>query len=395
MNTKLILLLLVVADAIFVLFWIDRLSISYDEARLLYGELTFLQLLLSGSLALFGSSDFALRLPMATMHIASLLLFYSLSKHYIKLERNRLWLLVIFMLLPGIMSSSLVVNSAGVLICFTLLYIWLYKNGYKTTSIITLLLFIFIDPYFAFLYFGLIFYALWHKKWRFLVLNIVLFALSLSIFGIDMHGSPKGYFLDVLGIYAAIFSPIIFIFLIYSLYRKLLLRDLDIVWFISSVILVVSLLLSFRQRIEFEYFAPLLIPSLLIVAQIFEHSYRVRLPKFRKGYRVLFLSALAFLVLNSFAVAFNELLYLYVKEPKSNFAYNMHVAKPLASELKQMGIECVQSDAKMQLRLRFYGIGECSDHKLVKYDGSSRRVSVSYVGREIYSAGIISTSNKL
>jgi hypothetical protein len=127
-------------------------------------------------------------------------------------------------------------------------------------------------------------FSLYKKKNTFLIFNVILLLGSLFLFGISSHGTPKGHFLDAIGIYAAIFSPIIFIYIFYVLYRRYLTKDFDILWFISSVILVLSLLLSFRQRVNLEIFAPYVILALPLMAQSFESSYRVRLNIFRKRY---------------------------------------------------------------------------------------------------------------
>ena len=116
MKYRIILFLILGVDAFILFLQTSELSISYDEATLLYGEFSFLQLIIKSSLNLFGTNDFALRFPMITLHISSAILLYEVSKKYLEREENRLWLILVFILLPGIISSALVVNGAGLII---------------------------------------------------------------------------------------------------------------------------------------------------------------------------------------------------------------------------------------------------------------------------------------
>ncbi|MEJ2469084.1 MAG: hypothetical protein P8Y51_08505, partial [Campylobacterales bacterium] len=145
--------------------------------------------------------------------------------------------------------------------------------------------------------------------------------------------------------------------MVYVLYRNYIASKTGLIWFVSAAALILSLLLSFRQRIEIEQFAPFLMASLPLGMQTFYHSYRVRLRPFRKRYRLLFILAMASLILNAVAVFFNKAGYLFVETPSHYFAYRAHVAKELADGLKARQITCarLEEDHAMQLRLRFYG----------------------------------------
>lgn len=391
MNTKLILLLILGLDALMLIFQIDELSISYNEALLLGGDFSFLQLLIKSSIFIFGQNDFALRFPMILLHILSAILLYKISAKYLQVDRNRLWLLLIFVLLPGVMSSAIIVNSAGVILFGLLLFVYLYENHPILFIYPLLFFYMLIDGNFIYLFMALTLFSIYKKDRNFLLFNIALMMASLFIYGIDMHGSPKGYFLNSLGLYAAIFTPIIFIYLFYVLYRRYLTKDIDILWFISTTALVVSLLLSFRQRIGIEYFAPYLILALPLIAQTFESSYRVRLNIFRRNYKLVFMVSLALLLINSSAVLFNKYLYQVVKEPRKHFSYNMHVAKELSHELKKRGISCVDTNKKMSKRLAFYGVTKCNNYLLEEnYLNAANldSVTISYKNRVVYSANV-------
>jgi len=164
-------------------------------------------------------------------------------------------------------------------------------------------------------------------------------------------------------------------------------KDIDILWFISTVAFIFSLLLSFRQRVELEHFAPYLILALPLVAQTFYHSYRVRLKMFRTKYRIAFVLSLILLLLNYLVVFFNKELYLFIDNPQKHFAYNMHVAKELADELKSRGIICVNTETKMSNRLRFYGVTNCNVNILLEKtlkQQSKNSVTISYRNRAVY-----------
>ena len=389
MKNRYILFLILGFDALLLLLKTNDLSISYYEASLLFGEFSVLQTLVTISIYFFGQNDFALRLPMITLHVGSTLLLYKISKNYLKVQRNRIWLILIFVLLPGIISSALIVNDAGLVIFGLFLFVYMYERYSKKVIYLLLSSYLLVSGGFIYLFLSLIPFSLYKKDKSFLILNFILFVLSLLFFGIDAHGSPKGHLLDSIGIYAAIFTPIIFIYLFYVLYRRFLSKDFELLWFIASTALVFSLLLSFRQKVNIEYFAPYLMLALPLIAQTFEHSYRVRLNIFRKNYRLIFILSLVLLLINSSLVFFNKYLYYVVDKPKKHFSYKMHIAKELAQELKSSNITCVSTNEKMSLRLSFYGVTKCSKYILSNeeiVDKNSTNVTIRYKNIPVYSA---------
>lgn len=396
MKYRIIFFLLLGIDAAILFFEISHISISYNEAELLYGNFSFLQLLTNTSLKLFGNNDLGLRLSMIILHVSSAVLIYLLSAYYLKSPRNRLWLLFIFILLPGVVSSALIVNHAGLIIFGLLLYVYFEKrfNSYVSNSL--LLFYAFIDPGFSYLFLALIIYSLFAKDKLSLIYNIILYSLNIYLYGIHIQGFPSGHFLDTLGVYSAIFTPIIFIYLVYVLYRRFLSDEVDKLWYISTTALLVSLLLSFRQRVDIEIFAPYLIVALPLAAQTFASSYRVRLKQHRKGYRLIFVISVVFLLLNTLIVFFNRELYLILDNPKKHFAYDMHIAKDLAKKLHSQKIDCVTSDKKMQLRLKFYGIEKCNKYILEKVPLKSKKrvnVTIGYKDIIIYKANVTKLNN--
>ena len=387
MSHRYILFLILGIDAFILFSQTSSLSISYNESLILYGDFSFLQLLIKTSIYFFGQNDFALRLPMIILHLLSALLLYKISKKYLLNNKNRLWLILVFVLLPGVISSAIIVDGAGLVIFGLLLFAYAYENFSKKYIYLLLSLYVLIDGGFVYLFLSLAIFSIATSKRAFFIFNISVFFISIAIFGIDAKGIAQGHFLDSIAVYSAIFTPIIFIYMFYILYRRYLTKDIDILWFISSVPFVVSLLISFRQRIELESFAPYLILALPLAAQTFYHSYRVRLKMFRTKYRLAFTISLILLVLNSLVVFFNKELYLFIDKPQKHFAYNMHIAKELAKELKQRNIHCITTDKRMSSRLRFYGVTNCNKNILLEKDQKEENensVTISYRNKLVY-----------
>ena len=397
MISRFVLLAILSVDVLILLFQSSVLSISAHEADLLYGEFSFIQLIEQFSFSLFGVNDFALRTPMIFLHILSALLLYRISQNYLKDERNRLWLLAIFILLPGVLSSALLVDSAGLHIFGLLLFLYVYENFSLKYTYPLLLLYSFIDGVFLYLFISLVVYSLYKKDKILFSLNILFAGLSFYLYGIDTQGSPQGHLVDTIGLYSAIFTPVIFVYIFYVLYRKFLSKEFTIAWFVATIPLVISLLLSFRQNINIEIFAPYLIIALPLAAQAFHSAYRVRLKMFRVRYKTIFALSALFLLINFVVVLFNRELYLIIENPQNHFARKMHIAKELSVELENRDISCIKTEDNMGNRLKFYGISYCEEHILKEQNllnKETSNVTISYKFRPIYTASVTNINNK-
>lgn len=397
MMHRLILLSILSIDVVILLFQIATLSISSHEADLLYGDFSFIQFIVKQSLYIFGNNDLALRAPMIILHFLSVLLLYKISKNYLIDTRNRIWLLIIFILLPGVLSSALLVDSAGLIIFGLLLFVYIYERFSIKHTYLLLLVFSFLDGVFVYLFISLMVYSLYKKNKLYLIANSTFLIISLFLYGIQTEGSPEGHLIDTIGLYAAIFTPVIFIYIFYILYKRFLSKNINILWFISAIPLFISLLLSFRQNILIEDFAPYLIIALPLSAQTFYAAYRVRLKPFRTKYKIIFALSALFLSINFIVVLFNRELYLFIEKPDKHFARKMHVAKELASELKIRGINCIANQGLMAKRLKFYGIVTCDKYQLIEQsldNNDKNNVTISYKYRAIYKA-IVTNVNTL
>lgn len=381
MRERIILFLLLGFDAAVLFYEASTLSITAHEAYVLYESNAFIHYLTQFSLDLFGQNDYALRLPMITFHLLSVLLLYRVSKAYVKRDSDRLWLVFVYILLPGVISSALLVDNASIIIFSLFLLLYLYQRESPLIPFVLIAL-LAIDGAYVFLYFAIFVYAFNRGNLFYMALSSLLLVIAYYFYGFDTMGKPSGHFLDTLGLYATIFSPVVFLFLVYVLYRKMITKEYDITLYIGGVVFVVSLLLSFRQSIHIEHFAPYLMLLLPLAAQTFFSSYRVRLRAFRGRYRVLLTLGFAILALHFFLLLFNKGLYLFLDDPKDHFAYRTHIIKELAHELKKEGMDCVSVQNRlMQKRLAFYGVDACEAYQLQETPlGEEADVTIRYVG---------------
>lgn len=362
------------------------LSISYKEALNLFVNNSILSLITNISIYIFGQNDIALRLPFILFYIFSVVLMYKITENYFKYEKDRLISISIFMVLPGVLSASLLVNSAILVIFCTLFYLYYFKI-YQKHSYYLLLFFLLIDNSFAILYLALFFFSLQKTDKKLLYFSLVLFLLSMYIYGFSTDGKPRGFLIDTVAVYATIFSPILFLYFIYSIYRAGIENERDLSWFISITALILSILFSFRQRVYIEDFAPYVVISIPLMLKTFLHSYRVRLREFRKTYNLLAILIIFMLTLNVVLTFVNKPLYMFLPNPNKHFVYQYHFVKELAYMLKERNITGIASDNKeLLLRLKFYKIFEGEDYYIStkEFYNFDERLAISYHERELY-----------
>lgn len=391
-NTYRYLFLIILFIVLSILFYTaNNLSISYKEALNVFVNNSLLTILTNSSIYIFGQNDIALRLPFIIFYLLSVILMYKITENFFKKESDRLISISIFMVIPGLLSASILVNSAIVVTFFTLLYIYYYKSV-KKHSYILLVLFLFIDNSFAIFFLSLFFYSLNKKDNKLLVFSLILFGLSMGIYGFDTGGKPRGFLVDTFAIYASIFSPLLFIYFFYSIYRSGIKKDRTLVWYISTTSLFFSFLFSFRQRIYIEDYAPFVVIFLPYMIKIFFHTIRVRLPQFR--YRHYYTASLVVFILsiNVLLTIVNKPLYLLLENPQKHFIFKYDFIKELSYKLKSNNIDEVNSeDKKLLLRLKFYGINEGNKYYITTneqyfYD---LKLPISYYGKIIQTAYII------
>lgn len=362
------------------------LSISYKEALNLFVNNSVLSIITNLSIYLFGQNDIALRLPFILLYIFSVVLMYKMTENYFKYEKDRFISISIFMVLPGVLSASLLVNSAILVTFCTLIYLYYFKI-YQKHSYYLLAFFLLIDNSFAILYLALFFFSLQKADKKLLYFSLILFILSMYIYGFSTEGKPRGFLIDTVAVYATIFSPVLFLYFIYSIYRAGVENERDLSWFISITALILSVLFSFRQRVYIEDFAPYVVISIPLMLKIFLHSYRIRLKEFRKTYNILAVSIILMLGINVILTFVNKPLYLILPNPNKHFVYEYHFIKELSHLLKDKNVNRIMSDNKeLLLRLKFYKITQGNDYFIStkEFFNFDERLSIDYHGRELY-----------
>jgi hypothetical protein len=363
----------------------NSLSISYKEALNVFVNNSVLSIISKLSISIFGQNDIALRLPFIMFYALSVTLMYKLTENYFRYEKDRFIAICIFMILPGVISASLLVNSAIMVIFFTLLYLYLYQKNAKH-SYVWLVFFLFVDNSFAILYLALFFYSFKNQDKKLMYFSMIFFILSMYIYGFSTDGKPRGFLVDTFAIYATVFSPLLFIYFIYSLYRAGIKDERTITWYISMTAMVLSIIFSFRQRIFIEDFGPYVIISLPFMLKTFFHSYRIRLKEFRQTHNIIAVLIVSMLVINVFLTFINKPLYLVLGNPTKHFVYEYHFAKELANELKNRDInEVTCLDKELQLRLKFYNIIEGEKYFLSKhpYYNYDEKIVIRYYNKEL------------
>ncbi|WP_103610971.1 ArnT family glycosyltransferase [Campylobacter concisus] len=349
--------LICLIDFVFLLYATNSLSISYNEAEIFFQKHSLLGYILKLSAHFFGQNDLAVRGVMIFFHIASVVLMYKVSKFYIKLEFDRIIAVLLFVLLPGTLASALIINNAGICITLALLCIYLFHIKKKILFSLFFCLAFFIDGDFLIFYAGFFIFALYKRKPPLAWLSAILFLLTLYFFGFETNGRPSGHFIDTFGIFAAVFSPFVFIFFVYTIYRIWVKEKKDLLWFIAICSFCFCMIVSVRQRLELEQFLPFCVIATPLMVRVFFNSYRVRLPKFRKGHKICTSLVMLFLVFNWSAIIFNQVFYLFLNDPTKHLTYKFDVAKELADKLKEAGVQdIVTEDTRLALRLKFYGI---------------------------------------
>ena len=349
--------LICLIDFVFLLYAANSLSISYNEAEIFFQKHGLLSFILKLSTHFFGQNDLAVRGVMIFFHIASVVLMYKVSKFYIKLEFDRIIAVLLFVLLPGTLASALIINNAGICITLALLCIYLFHIKKKILFSLFFCLAFFIDGDFLIFYAGFFIFALYKRKPPLAWLSAILFLLTLYFFGFETNGRPSGHFIDTFGIFAAVFSPFVFIFFVYTIYRIWVKEKKDLLWFIAICSFCFCMIVSVRQRLELEEFLPFCVIATPLMVRVFFNSYRVRLPKFRKGHKICTSLVMLFLVFNWSAIIFNQVFYLFLSDPTKHLTYKFDVAKELAGKLKEAGVQDIATDdTRLALRLKFYGI---------------------------------------
>ncbi len=372
-----------------ILLWVAwGLPIGPAEAKNYFTGHDLVSTLMHLGKELFPEADFLnFRLPFLFLHLINLYLFYLLSSELLKEEKSVIISVLIYLFLPGIVSSAVLASSTGLILALYQLFLILWLKKRRFVAMLLLPLFLLIDRSCVILYFALALYALIRKEKVLAGWAALLFVTALWQYGFSVQGKPKNYFADTIGLYAAIFSPFLFLYFFYAMYRILLKGEKSIIWFISFTVLVVSLLLSIRQKIPIQDFAPYVVVAVPLMVGLFLQTFRVRLPQFRRRYLYMAVLVLGVLLLNTTVLLFHKPFFLLMKDPEKHFASPFYFPYWCAEALKRAGIEKIDAgNSEFAYQLRYYGIAPGGNLVLSDRPGrESKKVSIRYRNRELKS----------
>lgn len=335
-----------------------RVSISYNEALMYFNNNNLISKLANLSTSYFGRNDYALRIGNMVFNAINLILIYLISRKILKRPIDSVICAILYALIPGVIMQGVILNQSSIMLCLILLICYSELNGHKILYPLFVIT-IFIDNSAFILFIALIIYGIYYKKYKIIIFGILCLMLNLYIYGIDISGRPSGKFLDVFRDLSLLYSPPLFIYYIYTLYRNMSKERKSLLLIISVTSLLVSVILSIRQTVDKEVFLYMSLCGIPLMIKQFFTDIRVRLPQFQKNYRQRFIIIYIFLFIESSLLIFSKELYIFINKPSGVFLDSFYIAKELSEELKARNIQRVHTQSKsLQTRLAFYGIND-------------------------------------
>lgn len=356
------------------IYLISGASISYKEAVILEQNKALIAKLANFSIERFEAhlgKDFALKLPNLIFHALNLTLIYLISNRILKYKRDSVLCVAIYAIIPGVIMQGSILNESALMLCIVLLICLVELTECKKIAYPLLALAVFIDESAFMLFLALFFYALFKDNdeshfipriranlglnKNILIFAAICFALNLYCYGIDISGRPRGKFLDIFSELALLYSPLLFVYFIYTIYRNFAKYKVNLLLYISGTSLLVSVILSIRQDIDKEIFMFMSLCGIPLMIRQMLSDIRLRLPIFRLNYKRRFIIVMAVLFLEAGLLVFSKQIYR-VSNDDEIFLNQFYIAKEIANELKARDISRVSVEGRMQKRLAFYGI---------------------------------------
>ena len=347
--------------AIAVLYLAASAPISPHEAKAFYTYSNIVSTLMHMGDSMFGNL-FGLRVFFVFFGFLSILFFYEFSRRYFAKREDAYLSTFIFMLLPAIITGSTLANVAIIVLPLVLLFVLLYeKNQYILLPFIMLVLF-FIHEASIIFFIALLLYGILHKDRKLSIYaGAFLIAFVYLAKGIEIGGRPTGHFAEIFGLYAAVFSPLVFFYFFYTMYRIFLREKKSLLWYISFTALLFSLLLSVRQRIGITDFTPYVLIAIPLMLHTYHNSLRVRLPEFQKKYILGFRVIMATLIISSVSILLYQVMFDITKDAKRFYSNSVYAPYILAEALKADNLHCYDgTDERERYQLQYYNISTCS-----------------------------------
>jgi hypothetical protein len=348
--------------AIALIYLAITLPIGTHEAVVFYTDEGTLKVFTHFAEGWFGNGlDF--RLPFVFFGLLNIPLFFYMSKQYFDKMEDSFFATTIFSLLPGIITSAILVNIAVLVI--TLVMAFLILNAKKLIWLqagVTILLLYLHDASIIF-FISIAIYSAFQRDRLLFAISASLIAISFLYFNhLEVGGHPSGEFLELFALYAALFSPLVFIYFFYALYRIWLRERKDILWYISFTAFSLSILLSLRQQVIMTDFAPYVIVAVVLMVLIYQRTVNVRLPEFQKNYKMGFRIVIASLIFSALIILFQKPLFLLYDDKTKHFTYPFYEPYWQTMELREIGQNCYTAkNEKVQFQLKYHGIEACSD----------------------------------
>lgn len=291
----------------------------------------------------------------------SIVIFYLLSRGHFKKTKDAYIATLLFMFLPGILTASTLANVSIIVLPLVLLFVLMYEKNYFWILPLIMLALFFIHEASMIFFAAILIFSIVHKDKKLAILSAgFLFSFVYLAKGIEIGGRPAGHFAEIFGLYATVFSPLLFLYFFYAMYRILLRGEKSLLWYISFTALAFSLLLSIRQRVYITDFAPYVMVSIILMLDVFNHSIHVRLPQFQLWYKRGFYAVLFPIVLTTTVIIFHQLFFYWSNEPTKHFAKRIYVPYLLAQSLHSQQKECYESAKGREIyQLRYYKIQSC------------------------------------
>jgi len=352
--------ILVVLYVSIVFYLASTTPITPHEAKIFYQQDTILSYLMHFGYDM-SPTFLGMRIVFVLFGLLSIYLYYLFAKEYFKENSKAIKSTSIFMLLPGVLTASIIANISIIVISFLLVFFICYLRKNYILMILPLLGLFFVHEASIILFIAIFLYALNYKDKVLAILSSIFLASFVYLAkGIDISGRPSGYFMDIFGLYASIFSPLLFLYFVFVMYRILLREKKDIIWYVSFVALIVSFILSIRQKVHITDFAPYVSISIVLMVALFDKTLKVRLPQFQKRYKftqqVVFVSLFITLIF----ISANKLIFDMLHNKSEHFAYKTYYPYVTSISLHKQDQQCINNmQDKYKYQYLFYGITKC------------------------------------
>ncbi len=345
-----------------ILYLAVTLPIGTHEAVVFYTDEGILKQLTHFAEGWFNNSlDF--RFPFVFLGLINIPLFFFMSKQYFEKIEDSYLATTIFALLPGIITSAILVNIAVLVITLVMAFLIFYVKKLVWLQALVAVLLLYVHDASIIFFISLVIFSVFKRNRLLFSIAIILIAISFLYFNnLTIEGHPFGRFLELFTLYMALFSPLVFIYFFYALYRIWLREKKDILWFIAFSSFSLSILLSLRQQVIMTDFAPYVIVAVVLMVLTYKRTVNVRLPEFQKKYRLGFYITMSSLLFSALIIVLHKPLFLIYDDKTKHFAYAFYEPYWQTMELKEIGQECYTAEHdKVQFQLKYYGIESCEE----------------------------------